>query len=133
MIESSQPTRRERILPLAVGVAAVLLAGCASTPPAPTESLLAARTAIATAEKADAGRYAAQDLGAAREKLTAANSAVEMKNMLGAQRLAEQSRVAADLAAAKTEQAKATAVNDEMKNSNDALVEEMQRKTGSQP
>jgi len=133
MIESSKPTRRERILPLAVGVAAVLLAACASTPPAPTESLLAARTAIATAEKADAGRYAAQDLGAAREKLTAANSAVEMKNMLGAQRLAEQSRVAADLAAAKTEQAKATAVNDEMKNSNDALVEEMQRKTGSQP
>ena len=133
MIESSKPARRERIFPLAVGVAAVLLAGCASTPPAPTESLLAARTAIATAEKADAGRYAAQDLGAAREKLTAANSAVEMKNMLGAQRLAEQSRVAADLAAAKTEQAKATAVNDEMKNSNDALVEEMQRKTGSQP
>jgi len=133
MIESSKHTHRERILPLAVGIAAVLLAACASTPPAPTESLLAARTAIATAEKADAGRYAAQDLGAAREKLTAANSAVEMKNMLGAQRLAEQSRVAADLAAAKTEQAKATAVNDEMKNSNDALVEEMQRKTGSQP
>jgi hypothetical protein len=133
MIEYSKPTRRERILPLAVGVAAVLLAACASTPPAPTESLLAARTAIAAAEKADAGRYAAQDLGAAREKLTAANSAVEIKNMPGAQRLAEQSRVAADLAAAKTEQAKATAVNDEMKKSNSALVEEMQRKTGSQP
>jgi hypothetical protein len=133
MIESSKTTRRERMLPLAVGVAAVLLAACASTPPAPTESLLAARTAIATAEKANAGRYAAQELGAAREKLTAANSAVEMKNMSGAQRLAEQSRVSADLAAAKTERAKATAVNDEMKKSNDALVEEMQRKTGSQP
>ena len=133
MIESSKTTRRERMLPLAVGVAAVLLAACASTPPAPTESLLAARTAIATAEKANAGRYAAQELGAARERLTAANSAVEMKNMSGAQRLAEQSRVSADLAAAKTERAKATAVNDEMKKSNDALVEEMQRKTGSQP
>ena len=133
MIESSKTTRRERMLPLAVGVAAVLLAACASTPPAPTESLLAARTAIATAEKADAGRYAAPELGAAREKLTAANGAVEMKNMSGAQRLAEQSRVSADLAAAKTERAKATAVNDEMKKSNDALVEEMQRKTGSQP
>jgi hypothetical protein len=130
MIKSSQ-AHRNPILSAAVGVASVLLvAACASTPPAPTASLVAARTAISTAEKVDAGRYAAPELGEAREKLAAADSAVELKNMLSAQRLAEQSRVAADLASAKTEEAKATAVNEEMKHSNEALVEEMQRKPG---
>ena len=133
MTKLSHPHRKS-MLPAAAGVASVLLfTACASTPPAPTESLVAARTAIATAEKADAGRYAAPELGDAREKLAAADSAVELKNMSGALRLAEQSRVAADLATARTAEAKATAVNDEMKQGNQALVEEMQRKTGSQP
>jgi hypothetical protein len=122
--------------PYSVGLTGLLisiLAACASTPPAPTTSLLAARSAIATAEKADAGRYAAPKLGDAREKLAAADGAVEAKHMPLAQRLADESRVAADLAAAKSEEAKAVAVNDEMKHSNEALIEEMQRKTGNQP
>jgi Domain of unknown function (DUF4398) len=118
---------------MAVGLTCLLLAAaCASTPPAPTASLEAARSAITHAEAADAGRYAAPELGEAREKLAAANIAVEQKRMPGAQRLAEESRVDAQLASAMTEQAKATAVNREMKHSNDTLIEEMQRKSGDQ-
>jgi len=52
--------------------------------------------------------------------------------MPAAQRLAEESRVSAQLAFAKTEQVKAVAVNDEMKRSNNTLMEEMQRKSGDQ-
>jgi hypothetical protein len=116
-----------RIAALVAGIS--ILAACASTPPAPTASLAAARLAIGDAEKAGAGRYAAPELSEAREKLTAADSAVERKAMPAAQRLAEQSRVQADLASAKSGEAKAAEVNAEMKQGNDALLEEMARKS----
>jgi hypothetical protein len=50
-----------------------------------------------------------------------------------AERLAEQSHVEADLAAANTAEAKAVAVNTEMIHSNDTLNQEIQREPGSQP
>ena len=117
---------------LAAGLAGALLAAaCASTPP-PTASLQAARSAISHAEEADAGRYAAPELSDARERLAVANSAVDQKNMPAAQRLAEESRVDAQLAFSKAERAKAVAVNDQMKHSNSTLIDEMQRKSGDQ-
>jgi len=117
----------------AAGLAGViLLAGaCASPPPVPTRSLDAARTAVTTAEKADAGRFAAAELAAAREKLAQADSAVTGENMLAAERLAEQARVEAELASARTDAAKAMAVNADMRKGNDVLRDEMQR-TGDQ-
>ena len=47
--------------------------------------------------------------------------------MLAAERLADQARVEAELASARTEAAKAAAVNKEMSLGGDALSEEMQR------
>jgi len=133
MNDSPQRRADPRLL-IAVAIAAVLsLAACASTPPAPTASLTAARTAIADAEKAGAGSYANAELGEARQKLTDANSAVEQKDMPRAQRLAEQSSVEAELASANTAEAKAVAVNTEMIHSNDTLKQEIQREPGSQP
>ena len=118
-------------LPVAASLAcALLIAACASTPPAPTAQLQAAQQAIATAEKMDAGRYAAGELGEARTKLAAADAAVREEKMEGAARLADESRVAAELAASKTATVKATAVNDEMKRSTGTLIDEMQRTTG---
>jgi hypothetical protein len=118
-------------LRLAAGLAGVLMiAACASTPPAPTAQLQAAQQAIATAEQMDAGRHAAVELGEARTKLAAADTAVREEKMEGAARLADESRVAAELAASKTATVKATAVNDEMKRSTGTLIDEMQRTTG---
>ncbi len=115
-------------LTCAVMTGTVLLVGaCTSTPPAPTQSLDAARTAITTAEKADAGRYAVVELGEARQKLSAAEKAVTEMNMIAAEQLAEQALVEAELASARTETAKAVAVNKEMNQGADALAEEMQR------
>lgn len=106
----------------------ILLAGaCASTPPAPTRSLDSARTAVTNAERAEAGRYASNELAEAREKLAAADSAVVGKNMLVAEQFADQARVEAELASARTDAAKAAAVNKEMRLGRDALGEEMQR------
>jgi hypothetical protein len=114
----------------ATGIAAVLaLAACASAPP-PTASLQAAQQAIVTAEQANAGRYAAGDLGEARAELTSANAAVSDQHMILAERLANESRTEAQLAYAKTAYVKAQAINEDMAHSNGALIEEIQRNSG---
>jgi hypothetical protein len=109
----------------------LVLAACASTPPAPTAALDSARHAISDAERADAGRYAVGELNEARVNLASANAAVTEKRMIMAERFAEASRAEAELASAKTTAAKANAVNDEMKRSTGTLVEEMQRTSGA--
>jgi hypothetical protein len=129
MNATTQP-RGASHLRTAVGLTGVLvLCACASTPP-PTASLQEARHAIATAEQAEAGRYASSDLSDARANLASADTAVSTKNMIVAQRLAEESTADAELATAKTANIKANAVNNEMKRSTATLIEEMQRSSG---
>lgn len=108
--------------------AALMLGACASAPQlAPTSSLDAARTAISNAEKIDAGHYAGAELDAARQKLLLADRAVGENNMMIADRLAQEARVEAELAAARTESRKAEEVNRELIKAADALAEEMKR------
>jgi hypothetical protein len=117
---------------LRFAVPAILLftAACASTPPIPSANLQAAQQSIANAERVEAGTHAAAELSEARNKLSAAQRAVDQKQMVAAGRLADEARAEADLAVAKTGLAKANAVNADMERSNATLVEEMQRKTG---
>ena len=125
----SQAHRRPRLR--TAGLSGVLLlAACASAPPAPTARLQAAQLAISNAERADAGRYAAAELSEAREKLASADTAVKDQRMILAGRFAEESSVEAELASAKAADFKAKAVNDEMARSTDSLVEELQRSSG---
>jgi hypothetical protein len=114
-------------------VGTTLLAACASTPPAPTAALQAAQQAITSAEKTDAGHYAPGELGSARTKLAAANTAVAAERMQPAEWLAQESRADAELATAKTAAAKATAVNNELQSGNATLTEELQRSSGTTP
>jgi hypothetical protein len=107
----------------------LLIAACASTPP-PTANLEAAQLAISNADRAEAGKYAAGELDAARTKLTSADTAVTKRQMIVAERLADESRAQAEFASAKTAAAKAQAVNDEMKKSTATLIQEMQRNSG---
>lgn len=120
-------------LAVAVTATGILgLAACASTPPAPTANLQAAQQAISGAERADAARYAADELGEAHARLASANTAVSERKMLVAERLADQSRAEAELASAKAAAVKANAVNEEMKRSTAAMIDEMQRNSGEQ-
>lgn len=105
----------------------LLMSACASAPPAPDAAIDAAKVAIANAEKADAGHHAGAELGEARQKLASADDAVTDENMILAERFAQESRVQAELASARTEAAKAAAVNKEMERGADALSEEMER------
>jgi len=111
---------------------AFVVGACASTPP-PTASLQAAHQAISVAEQAEAGRYAPGELGEAREKLASADTAVSARRMTMAARLAEESRAEAGLAASKSAEVKAEAVNDEMRRSTSTLIQEMQRSSGDKP
>jgi Domain of unknown function (DUF4398) len=125
-----QPRSGTRLL-TGVGFAAVLaLVGCASAPPAPTTSLQEARNAIATADQAEAGRYAPGDLSDARANLASADAAVTASRMVTAQRFAQESTADAELATARTADIKANAVNDEMKRNTGTLTDEMQRNSG---
>jgi hypothetical protein len=110
----------------------LILAACASTPP-PTASLQAAHQAISNAERAEAGRYAPAELGEARSKLASADTAVSEQKMTMAEQFADESRIEAQLASAKTADLKAKAVNAEMTRSTGTLIEEMQRKSGDKP
>jgi hypothetical protein len=127
--------RRTRLrVPLGIaGIAGVALAAaCASTPP-PTAKLQAAREAIAAAEQAQAGQYAASELSEARMKIAAANGAAQEQNMIAAARLADESSTEANLATARTLDVKAQAVNAQMQQSNATLINEMQRSGGATP
>ena len=107
--------------------ATLLLAACATVPEAPHAALAEARVAISTAEKDNAAEYAGPVLTEARQQLLLANAAVASEHMTEADRFAHQSRVAAELASARTQAAKAEEVNDELRRSADALNEEMKR------
>lgn len=106
---------------------ALLAVACASAPVAPTASLTAARDAIARAEQSDARQYAGAELDEAGQKLTLAESAAGSERMLEAERLAQESRVTAELAIARTTYAKTSEVNRQMGRGADALDEEMER------
>ncbi len=96
----------------------------------PSANLQAAQQAIVHAERLDAGVHAGAELGEARSKLAAAQRAVSKEEMIVAERLADEARVGADLAAARTGAVKAKAVNEDMKRGTATLVDEMQRQSG---
>jgi multidrug efflux pump subunit AcrA (membrane-fusion protein) len=130
-MNSRQPVSRNVTRSITLGVPFLFMFGAvwAKTPP-PTESLQAAQQAIANAERVDAATNSAVELGEARSKLSLATAAVADKQMVVAQRLADEARVEAELAAARSTAAKANAVNNDMRRNTSTLIEEMQRKTG---
>lgn len=111
--------------------ALLVFAGVAiAAPPIPATNLQAAKQAIANAERVDAATHAGVELGEARGKLAAAQSAVQEKKMVVAQQYADEARAEAELAAAKTSAVKAVAANEDIKRGTATLIEEMQRKSG---
>jgi len=132
MIRLINQDKRGNVAPYlaALAVSGVLVTGCSSPPKAPDQALQAAELAIATAEQARVADYASPELGEARDKLTAARTAVAKEEMTTAARLAEQARADAELATAKAEAAKAQAINDELGKSVNTLEQELQRNSG---
>jgi hypothetical protein len=110
-----------------------MLAACATTPPAPTLALSSAKQAIAVADQTRVADTATPELSEARDKLAAAETAVQDKRMVEAKRLALESRADAELASARTSASREQAVNSEMIRSTETLSEELQRNSGVKP
>jgi septal ring factor EnvC (AmiA/AmiB activator) len=78
-------------------VLAFAIVACASAP-LPTEKLEIARTSIARAEQAQAAQFAQVELDQARDKLAAAQAAIDKRDAEAASRMADQADVDAQLA-----------------------------------
>ncbi|MGD9841633.1 MAG: DUF4398 domain-containing protein [Steroidobacteraceae bacterium] len=129
------PRSLQRAASITAICSVLTIAACATIPPEPTVAMKAAEQAIAAADRTRITDAASPELREAREKLTAAQAAVNDEklkdHMIVAERLALESRADAELASAKNEAAKAQAVNDEIKQSTAILSQEMQRNTGA--
>jgi len=91
----------------AVVVCGSLLAGCASSPPAPPSELAVAASTLQDAERAGAVQYAPVELNRAREKVASAQNAMRQENYQDAQRLAAEAEADARLASVKAQAAQA--------------------------
>lgn len=129
----TRPYRVDPRLIICIAIGLLLLAACATQAPAPTQELQAAELAINRAEQVRVADYASTELSQARDKLAAANLAIQKEKMLDAKRLAEQAHVDAELAIAKTEAIQARSINADMKKSTENLKQEMQRHQGVSP
>jgi len=128
------PPKLYKQLPPAIAfLAGLVLVSGATMSAEPPAGIRAAQEAIANAERVEAARYAPSELSSARTHLASAEGAANEKKTILANRFADESRAEAELASAKTAEAKANAVNEDMKRSTGALVEEMKRGTGDKP
>lgn len=95
------------------------------------DDLDAARQSLREAEQAGAAEYGNVELGLAREKLRAAESAAQEGDGALARRLAIEADLDADLAVAKTRNQETQALAGEMRSSLQTLEEELRRSTNS--
>ena len=112
----------------AIGLAAALMAGCASAP-APTEELAVSKAAVANAAAAGGLEFAPAEMRTAQDKLDRANLAMGAKDYERARALAEQAQVDAQLAATKARSAKAQKAALAVQEDARVLREELNRKS----
>ena len=110
----------------AIGIAAALLAGCATVPP-PTEQLAVSKAAVANAVDAGGPEFAPTEMRTAQEKLDSANKAMAAQEYERAQWMAEQAQVDAQLAGSKARAAKAQKASLATQDDSRVLREELNR------
>lgn len=109
------------------GVAMALLLGACASQPMPTDQLALAEQAVRDAERAGAVELAPVEMRNARDKLGAAQRAVDAKEAQTSTQLAEQAQVDAQLAEATARAQKAGRAVSELEDSLRALQRETQR------
>lgn len=121
--------RLNGVIPTTMLAAGALVAGCSSGPPRQTTAnLTRAQTLVAQAQSSGAQQYAAADLQAARDKVQQADSLAN-HNPRSADQLANEAAADAQLASARTQNAKAQQALNDMHRSLQSLREESERNT----
>jgi len=103
------------------------ISGCAGNEKVPPEQIANTEKTIGEARDSNATVHAPLELKLADEKLQAAKAAVDKKEYDQARRLLEEAQVNADLANAKSGSTKARQVAKEMRDSINALRQEIER------
>jgi len=112
---------------IAVILAVVSAAGCASKGVAPVESMTSAELVIKEARDNNAAINAPLELKFAEDKLAAAKAAVAQEEFIRAKRLADEALMDAKLAEAKSLSVKAKKQAQEMRDTIDTLRHEIDR------
>ena len=112
---------------IAVVLAVVSTAGCASKGVAPVESMTSAELVIKEARDNNAAINAPLELKFAEDKLAAAKAAVTQEEFIQAKRLADEALMDAKLAEAKSLSVKAKKQAQEMRDAIDTLRHEIDR------
>jgi hypothetical protein len=112
---------------IAVILAVVSAAGCASKGVAPVESMTSAELVIKEARDNNAAINAPLELKFAEDKLAAAKAAVTQEEFIRAKRLADEALMDAKLAEAKSLSVKAKKQAQEMRDTIDTLRHEIDR------
>ncbi|OGQ94535.1 MAG: hypothetical protein A2521_05025 [Deltaproteobacteria bacterium RIFOXYD12_FULL_57_12] len=115
------------IIHLFVLSAILALTGCAGRIPPPDSQVMLATSSIGRAENAGASDAVPEELQLAREKLQKAEQAMQRREYLVAQRLAEQAIVDADLAGVKARTVKARQAAAALRESIRTLRDEAER------
>ena len=113
----------------AIGCTAVLMAGCASSGPKPTEQIAVSKSAVANAVAAGGSEYAPVEMRTAQDKLDRAHRAMDKEDYVEAKWLAEEAQVDARLAEKKAQSAKAQKAAIVMGDDIRVLREEINRKS----
>jgi len=112
----------------AIGIAAVVMAGCASVPK-PTEQIAVSNSAITNASRAGGAEFAPVEMRSAQDKMARAHQAMAKEDYEDARRLAEEAQADAMLAEKKAESAKARKAAVVMGDDIRVLREEINRKS----
>ena len=112
-----------------IGFTAVLMAGCASSGPKPTEQIAVSKSAVANAVAAGGSEYAPVEMRTAQDKLDRAHRAMDKEDYVNARWLAEEAQVDARLAEKKAQSAKAQKAAIVMGDDIRVLREEINRKS----
>jgi len=140
--EKFDPTRRYEMNPglkrshgtvmgLALIGATILLGGCASEGLKPDNSLARAKMMVDQADRAGTRNYDAVDLIAAQTKFKEARKKMKMGDYKSARYLADEARVDAELALAKTQTAKTKEAETQLDKSLQSLQNEIDNKENS--
>lgn len=112
-----------------IGLAAAVMAGCATSVPAPTEQIAVSKAAVANAVGAGGPEFAPAEMRTAQDKLDRANQAMSAKDYERARWLAEEAQVDAQLAVTKARSAKAQKAAYALQEDSRVLREELNRKS----
>jgi hypothetical protein len=118
---------RTHSMPAICGLAALLLAGCASEKTPATADVAVSRAAVDSATSSGAPELAPAEMNSARDKMMRANQALAAKDYATARDLATQAQADARLAQSKANSAKATAAADALQENIRVLREELDR------